>query len=229
MSDPVDEISRELRGKREQRPETPRPKRERKRTYGPGYAKSEGLPVASERSSVVAQRWMDLAEEAGFNPPFNANWLAHQISARTVKDDRLKKMLKVGRHNDVQRWLIKMAEKFWDEYVDDSIRNKDLSGFFLDEAWEDVRDYAFICLRAAYLKEHGVAKPPVEANPWYETQIHKQLKEAKLKAWLEEYRNSEFEESKISAGQSREERVRSIRRKLEGIRAKRLAKEQEDE
>lgn len=222
MADISDELRREWGGKSEPRQQTrQRPRQAGKAREARRWEQEQKTkaPTASQRSSEVAQRWVDQAEAAGYHPPFNANWLAHQISTKVTKDPRMVPYLEEGRHADVQRWLDKMTDKFWDEYVDESISNRDLSSFYLDEAWEDLREYAFISLRAAYLKEHGRRVPPPESSPYYETQVHKQLQEAKVKSWLEE--NAKSEPLPDRAGQDRKALVRSMREKLRAGRRRR--------
>lgn len=149
-------------------------------------------PTASERSSEVAQRWMDLAEGFGYRLPFNTNWLAHQISDRVVHDQRFKPFLGEGRHDDVVRWLLKMVDLFWKEYVQEGDTNATVANVFFDDAWDDVREYAFDSLRAAYLKEHGVRRPRkdwLEENPEdvaSAQELQEGLRKIRFDAWLEE-------------------------------------------
>lgn len=191
MADPVENIWREASGKPAYGDgDNSRTRRKRERpAYQPRQSgrstSSPGLPVASPRSSEIAQRWVDLAEERRVAVPFNANWLAHQISVKIGSDPRMREYLEFGRHEDVKRWGIKMAEKFWDEWVQASDKPKDMSHLFLDEVWDDVRDYAFDCLRASYLKEHGRPVAPPEPVPQTEGLIE-DLRTARFQQWLEE-------------------------------------------
>lgn len=134
-------------------------KRERYRGGGSHESKPEKKKKASGRSTAVAEHWISLANAHGIEPPFNANWLALQIADKVNSDPAFREERKIQNFNGINRWLIKMCDKFWGEYVDASVPAKNVGSVFLVEAWDAVRDYAWDCLRAVYLRDHGVRLP----------------------------------------------------------------------
>lgn len=184
-------ISKGLSDKPDYRDE---PRKKRTRTHRQRSSTSERpkAPVASERASECAQRWMDLASEHGYRLPFNTNFLARKISDRVSGDKQLMQFEGTDREDDSRRWVLKMVELFWSEYVKPEDTNANVSDVFLDLCWDDLRDYAFTCLRAAYLKKYGIRRqrPDEESEAAEErrnaqARFDEERKNLKMEAWLE--------------------------------------------
>lgn len=170
-----DDIRRALEGKPPWTG-TPAPKRKPTakgpRTYRQSSPQTPKT-VASERSSMLAQRWYDLGEAEGFAFPYNVNFFAVALQRKVETDKEIKPFLDADKHDQVQRWIRKMIDLWWDPvdeegsggYLTGDINQSNAKDFFLDKDWDDLRDYARSCLRAAYLKEHHrVAPRPIYTN-----------------------------------------------------------------
>ena len=153
-----EQLRRELSGKREV-PAGRKPRNRRQNRYPDRKPQPTALPLASE----VAQDWFDRGNAAGFEFPFNVNYLALDIQPKIDKDQDFQRLLGLGpeRHDQVRRWMLKMSERWWAEYVNGEVTQRNAKDYFLDTDWPDVKEYARTCLRGAYLKQHGVpVKPP---------------------------------------------------------------------
>src|SRR4051794_39246272 len=87
-----------------------------------GRKKSTGktpAPVAVLWASEVAEIWMRLANEQGFEPPYNVNFLANEIETRTRRDPKIMRLAGENRGEDISRWVQKMAELFWKTDAED--------------------------------------------------------------------------------------------------------------
>lgn len=189
----IRDLRREADGKKPYEPmETNKPRRNKnpRPKRGAPVAKTP-LPPAKLWSSDVAESWMASASLAGFEPPYNVNYLATEIEIRASRDPHLQKLREEGREDDVHRWVAKMAELFWKTSPVDGfsyVRAGDTAGkvkeIFLVDVWEDLRQYAFDSLRAAYLKEHGRVKRPPEYLPYEQTEMHELLQKVRAQEFL---------------------------------------------
>lgn len=108
---------------------------------------------------MLAQEWMDRGEAAGFHLPYDTNFFALALDARIERDPTLMEYRALP-DDRFERWVSKMIDRWWEEYAFDAdmpgkVTAANAKDFFLDVDWDDVRDYAFSCLRAKYLMAHG--------------------------------------------------------------------------
>lgn len=109
---------------------------------------------------MLAQDWYDRGEVHGFSFPYDVNYFALALQRKIERDPEIKPFLDKGSHDQVQRWVSKMIERWWEEYADGTIHAGNAKDFFLGNDWDDLRYYARSCLRAKYLLEHGRRVPP---------------------------------------------------------------------
>lgn len=187
--DPVDAIRRETGMAR---PTSAGQGKHQKRN---GYAHKSGsggrTQAASARSLTAAEHWIAAGIRAGVENPSNAAWLSHRIQTKVTRDPEMRPYLDQDLHEQVQRWLAKMADLYWSEYFYEKIKPNEAVFDFLEEAWDDVRDYAKDCLRAAYLKEHGVRVPAPEYKPREEQEMQQALSQQRFNEWVQSVRDSE--------------------------------------
>lgn len=197
--DQADAIRRELSGSNQGRGSEPRSRRDRQpRARGrefraAGQSKPKG-PVASERASELGQRWYDLAVAEGFDLPFNANYFALALQRKIERDPEMQPFLRAGKHDQVQRWVAKMIDTWWEPvdedgrggYLTNEVTAKNAKDYFLGEDWDDLRYYARSNLRKDYVMKHGKVAP----KPFYPQQAEHRARmeeirrEASVKRWL---------------------------------------------
>ena len=158
----VDEIRRSISNKppREYSDSRPRRRSGSKSKPRPGYPESHRKrhATASDRSSILAQQWVDAGNAAGFQFPYDVNFFALALQAKIEGDSEFQKLLRKDEHDKVERWVEKMIERWWAEYLSNEITPANAKGYFLDIDWDDLQEYARTCLRAAYLLKHGTRK-----------------------------------------------------------------------
>lgn len=139
-------------------------------------------PPASERASILAQDWYDRGEARGLSFPYDVNFMALALAAKIEQDPAMAPYLAKGQHDRVQRWVAKMIERWWEEYVDGVIHAGNAKDYFLGTDWDDVRYYAKSCLQARYLKEHGrrVPAPMYPQQQEYQQRLKTLQDEAKV-------------------------------------------------
>lgn len=184
MTNPAD-ISRQF-GDRAGRPEPQKATRKKKPSDKPRQ------PRAGIGPSTLGQRWYDLGEAQGFEFPYDANYFALALEKKISKDPRLQKV--AGDGDKLDRWVTKMIEVWWgtaDEdgrggYFTHEITPRNAKEYFLVNDWDDVRDYAHSCLRAAYLKEHGrrVAPPEYPNQQAYQKRLEDVQKEHRIRSFV---------------------------------------------
>jgi hypothetical protein len=101
-----------------------------------------------------------MAGAASLDLPYDVNYFALALQRKVENDSEMVHLL--GDGDRVDRWVAKMIERWWAEYVSNDVHARNAKEFFLDVDWDDLREYARSCLRAAYLKEHGRRVPPPE-------------------------------------------------------------------
>jgi hypothetical protein len=158
--DPVTNINREMSGKPALDEGDPRRKRASRIRPPAKQAARNRQPQASESASILAQAWYDEGAERGFSFPYDVNYLALAIQRKVENDPEMQPFLNKGKHEQVERWVAKMIERWWAEYADNTIHAGNAKDYFLRHDWEDLRYYARSCLRAKYLLEHGRLVPP---------------------------------------------------------------------
>ena len=161
-------------------------------------------PTAGHLVSAVAADWFTRARSVGMDLPYDENYLALAIQARIDRDPDFRDR----DPGQTKRWLLKMSERWWEEYVDNTITAKRAKETFLETDWDDLKDYARSCLRAAYLRKHGVAK----ASPEYPRQQEYQdeLTRMRVRQRAEELEaHDDLPEHRVDEGRS--ERLRSWR------------------
>jgi hypothetical protein len=165
-----DAIRREMKGSSSE-PQPPARKKSRR-----SQDRSERRqPLAPERWSMLAQDWYARGEAVGFSFPYDVNYLALALQRTVEADSEIRAFLAKGRHDQVDRWLAKMVERWWEDYTDEAITAKNAKEYFLEIDWDDLRDYARSCLRAKYLLEHGRrVEPPVYPG---QTEYQERLRE----------------------------------------------------
>lgn len=162
----ADDIYRELSGKPAAGEYRGSKKAPRRSKPAAASGRPPRRPTAPPLASEVAQSWMDAAAVAGFDPPYDTNYLALAVQRRVDSDPEIRVMLKD--HPDrARRWLLKMVERWWAEYLTGEVTAHNAKEYFLSNDWIDLRNYARSCLRAAYLREHGRSVGPAV----YENQV----------------------------------------------------------
>lgn len=160
----VDAITREFSDKEpwsEKKPKKSKTSLARKSR--PGFQPTKRKqPTAGEQASMLAQSWYDRGEAAGFHLPYDVNYFALALDARLDRDQTLTEYRKLP-DDRFERWVLKMIERWWEDYAFDAdmpgkVTAANAKEFFLEVDWDDVRDYAFSCLRARYLMEHGTRR-----------------------------------------------------------------------
>lgn len=162
----VDQVRRELDGKPDRDYDSQPRRRTRNRPPRSGFPTrtQKKHPQASERSSLLAQRWMDAGSAAGFEFPYDVNFFALSLQRKVEGDKAMRDLLLKEDYDKVERWVAKMVERWWAEYVSNEITAANAKDYFLVTDWDDLREYARTCLRAAYLLKHGRrVTPSVEA------------------------------------------------------------------
>lgn len=216
--DPV-ALAREASGKATYQDSPAKQKRKVRGTPGPIR---KGLAPAQASASVAGQQWHDLGVAHGFELPYDANWVAHQIQARFDADGRMQRLKAEGREADAWRLVAKMIEVWWKRYVNEEVNRKNAADYFLRVDWEDCQDFAYSTLRAIYLRDHGkrVAPPEVDRETM---EAHQQ----RLREVADDKRINEFigqvdmDATPPQLDESRRERLRSF---VEGHRQKRSKK-----
>lgn len=177
------------------------------------YAQTQrrATPPAPAEPSVVAQEWVALGEARGMDFPFDANWLAHQIQAQVVADERMQRLRQQDRAGDVWRLVSKMVEVWWRDYTEGTeVNRKNAADYFLRVDWEDCRDYSISSLRATYLKSFGkpVELPQVDPD---EVQAHQaRLREVEATRRIREFARSMPEVDPVPLDSGRRQRLRSF-------------------
>ena len=144
----------------------PKPEKREKRQRGSrggsrgqsGFKPKTKRPQASERASILAQDWYDQGAALGFDFPYDVNYFALALQRRIEHDAEMRVYLKHNRHDQVERWVSKMIERWYAEYVSNEIHAGNAKDFFLATDWDDLRDYSKTCLEAAWAKKHGKRK-----------------------------------------------------------------------
>lgn len=166
--DPLDAVRREVDGKGPREEGVARKPRPRQKAARPGFQPSrKKQPQAGEQASLLAQEWYDQGNATGFDFPYDVNYFALALESRIEKDREIQKFLAKGKRDQVDRWIRKMIEVWWNPvdndgnggYLTGDVSARNAKDFFLDTDWEDCRDYARSCLRAAYLRQHGRRVP----------------------------------------------------------------------
>ncbi len=144
-------------------------------------------PTASTWISLIAEDWMSRAKDAGFEPPYNTNFLANAMEAKVSRDTWISD-LDEDRRN---RLVAKMVELFWKtdwedgwSYVREGDTSSRIKDVFLNDCWNDLRQVSYDSLRAKYLKEHGRVVPRPEYLEQADTEMHKMLRKARDKDFL---------------------------------------------
>lgn len=153
-------------------------------------------PQAPEWSSMLAQVWCDNAAGVEFDLPYDVNYFALALEKRVEQDPVLQKFLVKGKDEQVHRWVRKMIDLWWSPvdndgrggYLTGEVTARNAKDYFLGEDWNDLRDYARSCLRAAYLLEHGKAvAPPVYPNQQeYQSRLRTLQQRADVSRYLHE-------------------------------------------
>lgn len=198
--DEVDRLQREMKGLDPDA--APGPRKRPRPTRGHQAPRPSGKPrqpQASERSSILAQRWYDAAEQMGFALPYDVNYLALALQHKIETDPEFRPYLLQGHADQVERWVAKMVERWWAEYVDTTIHARNAKDMFLGEDWDDLRYYAHSCLRAAYLVEHGtrVSTPMYPDQQDYHERLERTTQEAMTKRVVAETLEAPSEEHQI--------------------------------
>lgn len=129
-------------------------------------------PRASLEASSLGQQWYDLGTANGFEFPYDANFFALALERKISADPEFQKLIAENDRAKVDRWVTKMITLWWEEadedglggYFTNEIRPGNAKEYFLVQDWDDLRDYARSCLRAAYLKKYG-RRVPMPDNP----------------------------------------------------------------
>jgi hypothetical protein len=203
----IDDIRREADGRPSYEPGPRKKHRDRKRSGGWDSSPRKKQPTASPRSSEVAQAWYDAANRAGMDLPYDVNYLALAIQRKVIKDPVFRPLLQAEEFDKVTRLLHKMTENFWTEYVDNGVNAGNVKDFYLQEAWDDLREYARTNLRAAYLRQHGRRVDPPEYPR--QKEFRDELKTVRVNSQIE--RMLEVETPAVELDETNRERLRSWR------------------
>jgi hypothetical protein len=214
----VDDV-RKMFGDRQR--EYPDP-RQRRKSRRPGQRPQPGFPPprkkhaqASERASILGQMWVDLGNAAGFQFPYDVNYFALGLQAQIESDPEMQALLQRDEHDKVERWVEKMIERWWAEYVSNEIRSGTAKDFFLRTDWDDLREYARTCLRAAYLLENGSRKTPSDTYLAAGRELHDRLAEmaAQDRATTYAKKTLEADQAPLELDPKGRDRLRSWREK----------------
>jgi hypothetical protein len=214
----LDDIRREFGDTPREYSET----RQRQRSRRPGRRSQPGFPPprkkhaqASERASILGQMWVDLGTAAGFQFPYDVNYFSLALQAQIEGDSEMQALLQQNEHDKVERWVEKMIERWWAEYVTNEIHSGTAKDFFLRTDWDDLREYARTCLRAAYLLEHGSRRTPSTEYLAAGRELHDRLAEmvSQDRATTYAKKTLEAEETPLELDPKGRDRLRSWREK----------------
>jgi hypothetical protein len=119
------------------------------------------IAPASDRLLKIAEYFVVLGIDNGYESVAYPPWLSNLLAEKEAKDRLFQKVStadaekKEGVVDRTDRLWLKMCDLYWKEYVNEDVKPRRIVFDFLDECWEDLRDYAHSCLRGAYLRKHG--------------------------------------------------------------------------
>jgi hypothetical protein len=217
----VDDIQSEFGSNDRYRPQPgqqrKKPARTQTRTSEPRRSRQ---PAASHRASALAQIWYDHGTASGFEFPYDVNYFALALQRKIENDPEFRPYLVKNKHDQVQRWVAKMIEIWWNPvgsddlggYLTGDVSARNAKEMFLATDWEDLRDFAKSCLRAAYLKEHGrrVDPPIYGSQQEYQERLSRVRREETVRTYVE---NLEEASDRPEVDESARDRLRSWRDK----------------
>ncbi len=154
------QIAREMSGKKnftgheQSRRTASRPPKATRPGQTPAYTKPK-REQAPERASMLAEVWVSTGNALGWDFPYDVNFLALALHRKIETEPEFKPYFAADRGTQVERWVLKMIERWYAEYTTEAINARNAKEYFLSEDWDDVLDYARTCLVAAHLKVTG--------------------------------------------------------------------------
>lgn len=190
----LDEIQSEFSSDDRYRPQPGQQRKKPARTRSQEPRRNR-QPLAPAQASTLGQVWYDHGVQAGFEFPYDPNYFALALQRKIDSDSEFAPYLAKGKHDQVRRWVEKMIDLWWNPvrhddqggYLTGEVTARNAKEYFLGHDWDDLRDYAKSCLRAAYLKEHGRrVDPPIYGNQQeYQERLSRVRSEQAVRTYVE--------------------------------------------